>query len=197
MSYNALTALVLLLTVGCSGSGMPAAHYYVLRAPAGAGEAEGPGLDVGVRSFSVDPPYDQDRLVYRSSPDAIEVGFYAYHRWASPLGRQLSLALADGLRGTRGVASIEPARPATDYTARLDGRLLHLEEIDSASGHEVRLALELTLRGEDDTVLWSGVLRSSVVGVAEDVGEIAAMAQRALDDVVSQASDALAGALAP
>ena len=32
-----------------------------------------------MRSFDVDPPFDQDRIVYRVGAESPEIGFYAYH----------------------------------------------------------------------------------------------------------------------
>ncbi len=191
-----LLATALLLHGACAGGALPETHYYVLRGKAGIERASASvGLAVGVRSFAVDPPYDQDRLVYRRGTDAVEVGFYAYHRWASPLGRQIALAFADGLQGTPGVGSIEPARPAIDYTARLDGRVLFLEEIDSAAGEQVRLGLDLTLRNKSGEVLWSEVVHATAGGAAGDVGAVADMAQKALDDAVARVRASLAIAL--
>lgn len=198
-SGSAVVLLIASLLAACAGGGggLPVTHYYTLAGPASSGAAAGPeaGLVVGVRSLAVDPPYDQDRLVYREGPEATEIGFYAYHRWASPLGRLVAVALADGLSGTPGIASIEPARAATDYTARLDGRVIYLEEVDSPGAQEVRLSMELTLRDAEGGVVWSAVLTSAAAGRVREVSEVAAMAQRAFDDVVGQARAGIAAAL--
>ena len=108
--------------VGCRS--MPTTHYYVLEPPEMGGEARQgsqDGLAIGVREFVVDPPYDQDQLVYRSGGDSSEIGFYAYHRWAAPLGRLLPMAVASALTGVPGVASVEPVTSNGEYDAILTG----------------------------------------------------------------------------
>ncbi len=187
-----LTVFVLACT--CSGA-LPPTHYYTLRPqPAGAGEAAGggaprsaaAGLAVGVETFRVDPPYDQDRIVFRPGPDSTEVGFYAYHRWAAPLGRLVAVAIADGLRDTPGIASIEPAVSTADYSARLGGRVLHLEEVDRPDGPQARIALAIELTGGDGGVLWSGTLRESATGPAATPAEIAGLMERALSRLLER-----------
>ena len=59
-------ALLATACIACGGKA-PESHYYTLRlsttAPGNPSGAD--GLDVGVSTFHVDPPYDQDRIVYR------------------------------------------------------------------------------------------------------------------------------------
>ena len=185
---------------GCMGGSLPPTHYYTLR-PAGDGSAAGgateaaDGWRVGVDSIAVDPPYDQDRLVYRSSRDPSEVGFYYYHRWASPLGRLLQVALVDSLASVEGIRSIEPVSSGVDYDGRLGGRLLVLEEFDSAEGQEVRLTLELALRDAEGDPVWSETLSETASGRMEDVAGVAELARRAVDQALRRAADGLGPAL--
>jgi uncharacterized lipoprotein YmbA len=185
--------------IGCAG-GLPPTHYYTLRAPQELAPETpeampGEGLFVGVETFVVDPPYDQDRLVYRQNPGSSEVGFYAYHRWASPLGRLLSVAIADGLRGTPGIASIEPAISGGDYSARLRGRVIHLEEVDLPEAQEARMALRLTLEGSTGEILWSQTVSGAARSRAETASEMILMIQKALDGLLLEARGGLAAAL--
>lgn len=185
--------------LGCAGS-LPVTHYYTLRHPlegigSTAGSAIRAGLRVGVDTFLVDPPYDQDRLVYRTSQHSSEVGFYAYHRWASPLGRLIAVALAEGLSGTDGIASIEPASFGGKYDAHLGGRVIYLEEIDLPTKQVARLALEMRLIDSKGNTLWSQTLSSSVSGQAENAAQIMLQMTRAFEDVLGQARAGLVGAL--
>ena len=183
----------------CAGS-LPQTHYYTLGVPREVvGETSGGGADeslvVGVETFTVDPPYDQDRLVYRLGRDSSEVGFYAYHRWASPLGRLVSVAIAEGLRGTPGVTSIEPAASTGDYSARLAGRVIYLEEVDLPDGQEARIAVELELRDRNDETLWSQTVVGTATGRADSGSQIALQINRAFEALLEQARRDLAGAL--
>jgi uncharacterized lipoprotein YmbA len=183
----------------CVGGGsLPVTHYYTLRPAAEAEPPEtvgAPGLVVGVRSFTVDPPYDQDRLVYRNGSESTEVRFYAYHRWAAPLGRLIAVALADGLSGTGGIATIEPARALVDYSAFLDGRLIYLEEVDSPGREEARMALELVLKDAAARVIWQSTLTGSATGSPGDVPGVMALIRQAFDDVTDAAASEISATL--
>ena len=186
------------LVLSCSGS-LPITHYYTLRQPRElallAKSVALEGLSIGVDSFVVDPPYDQDRLVYRTAPNSSEVGFYAYHRWASPLGRLVAVALAEGLSGTDGIASIKPATSAGTYDARLGGRVIYLEEIDRPTSQEARIALDLRLVDRDGNTLWSQTLSSSVSGQADTASQIMLQMTQAFEDVLTQAREGISEAL--
>jgi uncharacterized lipoprotein YmbA len=187
------------LLVGCAG-GMPTTHYYLLRPPLerpteapGADRAE--GLTVGVEEFAVDPPYDQDRIVYRVGRDSSEVGFYAYHRWASPPGRLVSIALAELLRGTPGIAAIEPATSTGDYSARLRGRVVYLEEVDSGDVQEARVGLEIGLFDPTGQALWSQTLNGTASGQAASGEEVVLLVRRAFESALETARQGLQAAL--
>ncbi len=188
--------LLITPVLGCAGR-LPETHYYTLLPPqnfqATTGAEEIGGFAIGVESFTVDPPYDQDRLVYRPVEASAEVGFYAYHRWASPLGRLVAVALADGLRGTAGVAAIEPAVSTGSYSARLRGRVIRFEEVELASTREARMTVEVELVDRDGERLWKETITSSGrSGVGSDP---IAHFNSAFQDLLDQARASLAVAL--
>ena len=167
--------------VGCGGP--PATHYYLLEVTPraeSASTAADRGLTVGVRSFQVDPPYDQDRIVYRVRDRSAEVGFYAYHRWATPLSRMLPKAVATGLDDTEGVRLIEPVVNGRNYDAYVVGRVLAIEEVDHDGGQDVVLRIELGLRAADGTESWSEVLTAEDTIDTREVGDIVEQMNRAL-----------------
>ncbi len=191
-----LAWFVIAAALACAGS-LPETHYYTLLPPqnfqATTGAEEIGGFAIGVESFTVDPPYDQDRLVYRPVEASAEVGFYAYHRWASPLGRLVAVALADGLRGTAGVAAIEPAVSTGSYSARLRGRVIRFEEVELASTREARMTVEVELVDRDGERLWKETITSSGrSGVGSDP---IAHFNSAFEDLLDQARASLAAAL--
>ena len=109
-----VVALATTLAVALSGcGGPPATHYYLLevtpKVEARSTAAER-GVTVGVRSFQVDPPYDQDRIVYRVGADSPEVGFYEYHRWAAPLSHMLPRLVCAAYGDVEGVGRIQCQR---------------------------------------------------------------------------------------
>ena len=75
-----VSVLAAALTIGCASGGLPVTHYYTLGVPGqvkalGAGVPAVGGIRLAVESLAVATPYDQDRLVYRSSVETTEVGF--------------------------------------------------------------------------------------------------------------------------
>ncbi|MFQ5670923.1 MAG: ABC-type transport auxiliary lipoprotein family protein [Acidobacteriota bacterium] len=175
-------ALALVLLAGCGT--VPITRYYVLE-PSGTaapGPLEGPSFDVS--DFQVDPPYDQDRIVYRVGEDAVEVSFYDYHRWTMPLSRMLPRFTAEFLDESR-----PPAAGARSETAQahLEGHLRALEEIDTREGSFVRVILSLTLRGDDGTVLWADTFSRRRAAAAREVREIVAAMRTLLEETLATA----------
>ncbi len=199
--------LVLLAFVGGCRS-VPTTHFYTLHTPkAGAPDTTtepataGDGLYVEVASFLVDPPYDRAQLVYRIGTDAPEVGFYTYHQWAAPLSRMLPVLVAEELSGTPGFASIRPASSivasprAPTRKAKLDGRLVYLEEVDTAAGVSTRVRLDLLLTRGDGERLWEGTVVGESRGRAGS--DSASSGQNpSVAKVVEQMRDAVRQALA-
>ncbi len=186
------------LAVGCGGR-IPPTHYYVLELR-GEGHEVNPGpaaggLEIGVESFVVDPPYDQDRLVYRVGEGSVKIGFYHYHRWATPLSRMLPQVVAEGLRGTPGVGAIEPAAPTREYAATLEGRVLSLEEVDTPEGPRVLVRMQLTLRLADGTEIWTESLAGEGAAESEEVVGLVEELCGVLGQVLEQARAGLEQAL--
>jgi uncharacterized lipoprotein YmbA len=188
------SCLALLLCAACAGA--PPTHYYVLELPGAATRAERPGLEIGVRVFEVDPPYDQQRIVYRIGEHGPEVGFYAYHQWALPLARMLPRAVAAGLGRAEGVGSIEPLRPDREYDAFLDGQVLAVEEIDEPRGQRVRLRMNLGLVTPDGEEIWSRRLVAEGETASREVRGVVEEMARALERALFEAVPGLSRALA-
>ncbi len=187
-----------LVFVGCAAR-TPPAHYYLLE-PLDSlpGEALGSvpagGITIGVGPFEIDPPYDQDRIVYRVGEDSPEVGFYAYHRWAAPLARMVPRVVAAGLGGIDGIKSIEPAIAGRQYDGRVYGRVLTLEEIDTSGGAtaHARLMLILVL---GDVEIWSGTTHAEATIATRDVGDVVERMRAALSEAVTRARPGVQQAL--
>jgi len=188
---------VVLLVGACRSA--PTTRYYVLApsraAVATSTPAEAVGLRVGVEPFTVDPPYDRDQLVYRLGVDSVEVGFYSYHRWAAPLSELVAVATAEGLRGTPGVALIEPWTSGGEYTALLHGRVIYLEEIDIPGQQQARLRMELRLVDLEGATIWSDEVSGSAAGQSDTVEQIVEQLYAAFDQALEQARASLSRAI--
>ena len=198
IAVRAATAVALAaLFSGCSS--IPTTHYYVL-GDEGRGVAPaasvGEGIDVAVRAFRIDPPYDQNRLVYRIGEDSSEVAFYAYHRWAAPLAHMLPRAVSFGLATTPGVHSIEPLVPGRRYDGFVEGRLLALEEIDLPGSQVIRMRLELSLSVQDGATVWRKSMDVRRSTRTDDAGELASEMNALLRQALDEARGELALAVA-
>jgi uncharacterized lipoprotein YmbA len=190
--------ILMLVVTGCGK--LPQTHYYLLElrdvhSSASSSFAGAGGWEIGVRPFRVDPPYDQDRIVYRVGDGSPEIGFYAYHRWAAPLSRMLPDLVAEGLAGADGVGSIEPVMPGRDYASYLQGRLLALEEIDRADDQLVRIRLTLRLTSGDGDELWSETLSAEGSMRTEEVHVVVERMSELLAEALAEARADLAEAL--
>lgn len=193
-----LSTIPLLLTLSVACATLPNPRYYQLRAE-GEAAAAAARLDdtpsLGVREFAVDPPYDQDRIVYRVGGDSSEVGFYAYHRWAAPLGRMLPAVVAAALAGTPGLGRVEPARPGVPYTGRLAGRVLALEEIDVDGTPSVHISLVLRVEDAGGDEIWSRSVAASSEVSTGDVADLVDEINRLLVGELRRAAPELARVL--
>ena len=197
MSLSLLPSLALLLALVTGCASVPLTHYYVLEPQDRPAESftHRAGLTIGVETFEVDPPYDQDRIVYRVGDNSAEVGFYPYHRWAAPLARMLPRVVASGLKGISGALSVEPAASGRDYEASLRGRLLVFEEIDTKQGQRVRMRVELRLIRDDGTEIWSRLLAREVTVSSDAVAGIVTGLSAALSEAVYESRSDLERAL--
>ena len=200
MKLAASSAAVVVALALCGCGGVPKTHYYVLQAHhVAAAEAFGHsgqrGRTVGVHPLQVDPPYDQDRIVYRIGEASAEIGFYAYHRWATPLSRMLPRVMAAGLTGLSGVERIEPVVPGREYDAYLGGRVISLEEIDTSDGPTVQVQLMITLFDANGDELWSQTVVQRAVVPGKSVAEVVDGMSDALTDALTALRPGLENAL--
>jgi ABC-type uncharacterized transport system auxiliary subunit len=198
-SVRALAVALPIAFCGCGGS-VPPTHFYVLE-PQDVPRVEAQntattrGLTIGVETFRVDPPYDQDRIVYRANEGSAEVGFYAYHRWAAPLGRMLPGVVASAYSGVPGAKSIEPMTSGRSYDAFLRGRVLVFEEIDTADGPRIRVHVNLRLDASDGTQLWTATLSRDTDVSSNNVGSVVEQMRSELAEAIRESRPDLQSAL--
>jgi uncharacterized lipoprotein YmbA len=189
-----LWIVILALSTGCRAA--PTMSYYVLEPRSGASADAPDGVSVGVLPFEVDPPYDQDRIVYRIGADSPKVGFYEYHRWAAPLSRMLPRIASAAFRDVEGVGRIEPVSSEQRYDVRLSGRVIALEEVDVAGEQHARIDLVLTLIGSDGSTLWSAAASESSDVSADTVEELVAQTRAVAERIFAAQREGFARALA-
>jgi uncharacterized lipoprotein YmbA len=190
----------LLLATLAACAHVPATHYYVLQSRQK--DAGSPGMPdagtrpvIGVEHFEVDPPYDQDRIIYRIGEDSSEIGYYDYHRWAAPLSRMLPGIVASALGDSTSALVLEPAATKRDYDAILDGRVRAFEEIDTPSGPQVEIRIELILRTRDGAPLWARTVGGRRALQTKSVGDLVSLMRSLLEDSLQQTVAGLVTAL--
>ena len=136
---------LLLACAACAGA-MPETRYYQLVAPdpkdPGKPAAAGEGVLV-LEALHTDSAYDDDRIVYRTTPFRLD--YYQYQRWSSAPGVMVGNYLEQALERSGKFRSV--VRELTpDAPVILTGRVLAIEEVDTSKTTWLgRIVLELAL----------------------------------------------------
>jgi len=133
-----LAALVIL--AGCGGRVRYPSYYALnLPGPPDPPPTENAHATVAIREFRAPSYLRQTAIVYKPSPE--QIGFYAYHRWASDPCEFVTNSVMERLRASGNFAHVKPydGRPGIEYV--LSGRLEKLEEIDYEGGVKVEVAI--------------------------------------------------------
>ncbi|VAW65345.1 hypothetical protein MNBD_GAMMA08-2166 [hydrothermal vent metagenome] len=144
-----MTALLLLSA--CSPSLLvkqtPPVNRYLLAwngAPsvsADAYNARGPSIRLG--PIIAAAGFDSAQMIYTRKPYQLES--YAYHRWVEPPARLLEPLLMRMLEESGLFSAVVGPDTAVRTDLQLDVELLHLQQVFTAEGSEVQLALNVSL----------------------------------------------------
>jgi ABC-type uncharacterized transport system auxiliary subunit len=146
-----MKALALTLLVACGGK-IPETRYYQLAAPV---TKSIPGYELLVlESLETDAGYDDERIVYRTTPYRLD--YYQYHRWSAAPGVMVGNFLEQALEHSGMFRSVV-RQPTLDAPVVLGGRVVAIEEVDTNPKHWVgRIVIELALTdAHTGTRLWS------------------------------------------
>jgi len=149
--------LVWLVLLACGGR-VPDTRYYQLAAPAAA--ASGGDLTLVLESLATDPAYDDDRIVYRTTPYRLD--YYQYHRWSALPGVMVGNFLEQALERTGKFRAV--VREHTDHApVVLGGRVVAIEEIDVSPKRWLgRIVVELVLTdARTGEQLWTAQLEET------------------------------------
>jgi ABC-type uncharacterized transport system auxiliary subunit len=144
-------ALIAALCAACGGKVVETRHYQL--APPETKPRGGSEILV-LESLSTDAAYDDDRIVYRTTPFRLD--YYHYHRWTSSPGVMVGNFLEQALE-TSGTFRAVVRERTPDAPAVLTGRVLAIEEIDRSRTEWLgRIALELMLSdAHTGAILWT------------------------------------------
>lgn len=189
---------------GCSA--VPEVRYYELTPPTAeptptatsseAIDTLNDGLWLGVEELTVDPPYDQDRLVYRLSATSAEVGFYEFTRWAAPLGQMLQGDLVTSLEGQKGLRGVEPAVAGRVYDVLLRGRVLRVEQVDRTDGTiDAYLSISWQVADSTGRPRCRGEVDGEAQGMADDGDGVMTLMSQAASRALSKARQKVSSCL--
>jgi ABC-type uncharacterized transport system auxiliary subunit len=141
MSARASIVAAWIACAGCAGK-LPETRYYQLAPPEARMRGGGDGLLV-LEALTTDAAYDDERIVYRTTPFRLD--YYQYHRWSSAPGVMVGNYLEQALE-TSGRFRAVVRDPTPGAPVNLTGRVLAIEEVDrSKTSWLGRIVLELVL----------------------------------------------------
>jgi ABC-type uncharacterized transport system auxiliary subunit len=165
-------------------------NYYTLNLPVPPDPpaSENAHVTLAIREFSAPTYLRQGAIAYKTSPE--QIGFYAYHRWATDPRDIVTNAVIDRLRASAAFAHVKPydGRPGASYV--LSGRLEKLNEFDYDGGVKVEVALSAQMTSiATGATVWSNAV--SEVGdvnkrdVPAVVSEMNGTMERAISKLLS------------
>ena len=152
---NTILALALLFELvfaaGCGGK-LPDTRYYQLAPPVS--HQHGGELTLVMEPLTTDQAYDDERIVYRTTPYRLD--YYQYHRWSAAPGTMVGDYLESALEHSGRFRSVT-RELTSDAPAVLGGRVLAIEEVDTSKTSWLgRIVIELTLTDpRTNKALWT------------------------------------------
>jgi ABC-type uncharacterized transport system auxiliary subunit len=161
----------------------PEMHHYALTLSVPEVASTGK-VSLVVRPIGARAPYDQERIVYRSSAYAFDL--YNYHRWASPPGEQVSSWTRRYLRGSGLFAQVFPnSDAAADFI--LDGIVQQFEEIDRENTWEAAASVDFWLvRAGERTPMWFRSYSATQQATKRNPEAVAEAMSRNLENILAR-----------
>jgi ABC-type uncharacterized transport system auxiliary subunit len=185
-----LAVLFEVLFLGACAGKLPETRFYQLAVTPTSLPPSG-DVTLVVEPLATDPAYDDERIVYRTTPYRLD--YYQYHRWsAAPgamVGNYLEQALESSGKFRSVVRELSPDAPAV-----LGGRVLAIEEIDtSKTSWRGRIVIELTLSdARTGAMLWSEQFEETEPLAVQTPEGLAKALSTAMARIVSRAAPVLA-----
>ena len=141
-----------LLFAGSCANKLPDTRYYQLATPTKV--KAGGDLTLVMEPLTTDQAYDDERIVYRSTPYRFD--YYQYHRWSAAPGAMVGNYLEQSLERS-GLFRNVTHEMSSDAPVVLGGRVVAIEEVDTAKAKWVgRIVLELTVSdAKTNKPLWT------------------------------------------
>ncbi len=200
MRYPRLFLLVLLISLVLGGCSLTRSkqevQYYALalppRTPVPSNSAPVKASLV-VRPFAAQPPYNRDRMVYRSSP--YEFDFYHYHRWVTKPADMLTTLTRRTLQQSGLFTTVYPT-PDARADLRLGGVVRQYEEVDQAQSWQAVLSIEVWLsRSQEPAPFWFQSYSATRLAAKRNPAAVAEAMSQNLQDVLERLTNDLVNVL--
>ena len=139
--------------IGCSlTKPQPAVHHYALALQLPTPATNTAKASLVIRPLTARDPYDQERMVYRTSPYAFDL--YNSHRWASSPAEQVTHWTRRYLQTTGLFSQVFPTTDGNgDFV--LGGVIREFEELDHETTWEAALSIDFWLtRANERSPFW-------------------------------------------
>jgi ABC-type uncharacterized transport system auxiliary subunit len=151
-SLSAILLVVVLAALAACGGKIPETRYYQLVAPTPTATQNGDAVLV-LETLQTDSAYDDERIVYRTNPYRFD--YYDYHRWSAAPGTLIGNYLESAFERTGKFRSVV-RELSPNASVILGGRVIAIEEVDTAKQWTGRVVVELSLTdARTGESLWS------------------------------------------
>ncbi len=181
--------LLLVAVVAACGGKVPETRYYQLAAPPTV--ARGGGAVIALEPLATDAGYDDERIVYRTTPYRMD--YYQYHRWSASPGVVVGNYLEQALERSGRFRAV--IREVSDQAAIVvSGRVVALEEIDRSKARWVgRIVIELTVADtRTSQILWTEQFEEIEPLEVQTPEGLAQAITKAMSRIVSKAAPQIA-----
>jgi len=170
---------------GCSlTKPRPEVRHYALALTVPEVPASATTTSLVVRPFTARDPYNQERIVYRSSP--YQLDFYNYHRWAAAPAEQVTDWTRRYVRGTGLFAKVFPT-PEGNADLVLGGVIRQIEEVDHEQTWEAVLSIDFWLaRADQRSPFWFQSYTATQQAAKRTPAAIAEAMSRNLENMLSR-----------
>ena len=168
----------------------PEVHHYALSLQLPETRRSTARTSLVIRPLTARDPYDQDRMVYRTSPYAFDL--YSSHRWASSPAEQVTYWTYRYLQTTGLFSQVFPTTEGNADVV-LGGMIRQFEEIDHDATWEAALSIEFWLtRANERSPFWFRSYTVTKPASRRNPEAIAEAMSQALADILQQLTTDLA-----
>jgi ABC-type uncharacterized transport system auxiliary subunit len=183
--------LAIIFALAACGGSLPETRYYSLAPAPKAASSTHEGAVIAVEPLETDAGYDDERIVYRTTPYRLD--YYQYHRWSASPGTLVSSYLEQALERSGQFAAV--TRDVSERSpAVLGGRVVAIEEVDESPTRWLgRIVIELRLTdARTGDVLWTQQFEETEPLPAQTPEGLAQALSKAMARIAATAAPTLA-----